>query len=48
MSPEALVDAVLAEDLVDPGTGEVIAEAANAVSPELLHARARSAAPSSS
>ena len=40
VSPEALVDAVVVEDLVDPGTGEVIAEAATAVSPELL-ARAR-------
>ena len=34
------MDAVVVEDLVDPGTGEVIAEAATAVSPELL-ARAR-------
>jgi DNA-directed RNA polymerase subunit beta len=40
VSAEALVDAVLAEDLVDPETGEVIAEASTAVSPELL-ARAR-------
>jgi DNA-directed RNA polymerase subunit beta len=36
VSLEALVDAVLAEDLIDPATGEVIAEAASAVSPELL------------
>jgi DNA-directed RNA polymerase subunit beta len=33
---EALVDAVLAEDLVDPSTGELIAEAATAASAELL------------
>ncbi|MFI5168238.1 MAG: DNA-directed RNA polymerase subunit beta [Thermoanaerobaculales bacterium] len=33
---EALVDAVIGEDLVDPTTGEVLAEAGTSVSPELL------------
>jgi DNA-directed RNA polymerase subunit beta len=33
---ESLVDAVIAEDLVDASTGEVIAEAGTAVSPELF------------
>ncbi len=36
VSAEALVDAVLAEDVVDPATGELVAEAATPVSPELL------------
>jgi len=33
---ESLVDAIIAEDLVDASTGEVIAEAGTAVSPELF------------
>ena len=33
---EALVDAVIGEDLVDPTTGEILAEAGTSVSPELL------------
>jgi len=40
VSHDALVDAVLARDLVDQSTGEVVAEANSAISPELL-ARAR-------
>ncbi|MBP1619525.1 MAG: DNA-directed polymerase subunit beta [Acidobacteria bacterium] len=36
VAPEALVDAILAQDLIDPKTGEVVAEANTAVSPELL------------
>jgi DNA-directed RNA polymerase subunit beta len=33
---EELVDAVLGEDVVDPSTGELVAEAGSTVSPELL------------
>ncbi len=33
---DALVDAILAQDLIDPSTGEVVAEANAQVSPELL------------
>jgi DNA-directed RNA polymerase subunit beta len=36
VAPEALVDAILAQDLIDPKTGEVVAEANTAVSPELI------------
>jgi DNA-directed RNA polymerase subunit beta len=40
VDPEALVDAILAEDLIDTETGEVVAEANTAISTELLE-RAR-------
>jgi DNA-directed RNA polymerase subunit beta len=36
VSHDALVDAILAQDLIDPATGEVVAEANAQVSPELL------------
>jgi DNA-directed RNA polymerase subunit beta len=36
VAPEALVDAILAQDLIDSKTGEVVAEANTAVSPELI------------
>ena len=36
VEPEALVDAILAEELIDSETGEVVAEANTLVSPELI------------
>jgi len=35
LDPESLVDAVVAEDIVDPTTGEVVVEAGSTASPEL-------------
>jgi DNA-directed RNA polymerase subunit beta len=36
VASEALVDAVIGEDLIDPNTGELVAEAGTPVSPELV------------